>query len=428
MMQEWFEKAKLGIFLHWGIYAVKGIPESWSFYRGDISYEDYMSQLEEFTAENYDPAAWAKLFAQAGADYAVLTAKHHDGVALWDTDLSDLNVVDATPAGRDLIGPYCEALRAEGIKVGIYFSHLDWSHPDYPSVRPHDRTIDDPGQLNPRGYATGEEEPARWERFLEFHRGQLEELCRRYQPDLLWFDGDWERDDEQWRMAELRELLHQWCPHVVLNSRMRGHGDYATPEQGLPVRAPEGPWEFCMTMNNSWGYQVRDEGRDKSLRQLVWYYVECISRGGKLLLDIGPYADGSLQPDQNRRLQEIGEWTHKYDEALHGTVAGLPEGLFAGGSTLSEDRRTLYLFLYDPPQGPVPVKGIRNKVLRVTSLADDAELPWEKLGGAGWVNIPGVLWISAQKGEPDPVCTVLKVELESELDTWLGEGGAIEQN
>ena len=128
-MQEWFKEAKLGIFIHWGIYAVKGVAESWSFYNGEISYEDYMRQCDGFTAKNYDPNKWAKLFKSSGANYAVLTTKHHDGVALWDIKLSDLNVVERTPAGRDLVGPYCEALRKQGLKVGLYFTHLDWSHP-----------------------------------------------------------------------------------------------------------------------------------------------------------------------------------------------------------------------------------------------------------------------------------------------------------
>ncbi len=423
MMQDWFEKAKLGIFLHWGIYSVKGIPESWSFFRGEISYSDYMAQAAGFSAENYDPTHWAKAFKAAGADYAVLTAKHHDGFALWDTDLSELNAVDGTPAGRDLIGPYCEALRAEGIKVGIYFSHLDWSHPDYRCVR---RPGDTGG--NEFNSPAGPDDPAGWERFLAFHRAQLKELCERYSPDLLWFDGDWERTAEQWRMSELRDQLHEWCPGVVLNSRMGGHGDYATPEQGIPVEAPQGPWEFCMTMNNSWGYQVGDAGNDKTMRQLAWYYSEVISRGGRLLLDLGPLADGSLQPTQETRLAELAGWASGNDAAIHGTVAGLPDGHFAGGSTLSMDAATLNLFCYDTPAGAVGVKGVRNKVKAVRVADSGEELSFQKLGGARWAGIPGVLWISPPQREPQDGPVVLQVELDGQLDLWRGEGGAIEQN
>jgi len=245
----WFEEAKLGIFVHWGLYAVNGIPESWSFFNGQISHEDYLKQRPGFTAERYDPQEWAALFKRAGARYAVLTSKHHDGFALWPTRLSELHV-GQTPAGRDLIAPYAEALREQGLKVGLYFSHLDWSHPDYASIRP--KGMDPKQRGNPFAVPeAGQEDPAAWQRFLKFQRGQIKEISDRYQPDLFWFDGDWERDDEQWGMKQLREQILSWQPGTILNARMRGHGDYATPEQGLPIVPPDGPWEFCMTINDS---------------------------------------------------------------------------------------------------------------------------------------------------------------------------------
>jgi alpha-L-fucosidase len=163
MMQSWFPQAKLGIFIHWGIYAVKGIPESWSFYNRQISYEDYMAQCDGFTAKNYDPQAWADLFKRSGAQYAVLTTKHHDGVALWDTQQNDLSVVKKTPAARDLIGPYADALREQGLKVGFYFSHLDWSHPDYSAVPPENRH---PDTEKPDGKWTLAPDSPQWQNFL----------------------------------------------------------------------------------------------------------------------------------------------------------------------------------------------------------------------------------------------------------------------
>lgn len=161
-MRPWFPDAKLGIFLHYGIYAVDGVAESWSFYDGRLTREQYMKQLAGFTAAAYDPARWAKLFARAGARYAVLTARHHDGVALWDTAQPGLSVVRDTPAGRDLIAGYADALRAEGLKVGLYYSHSDWSHPDYASVRhPHPDTAPVPVNDNPLSApAPGAEDPA----------------------------------------------------------------------------------------------------------------------------------------------------------------------------------------------------------------------------------------------------------------------------
>ncbi len=429
MMQDWFIDAKFGVFLHWGIYSAGDWSESWPFFNGEVSYETYMAQAEQFTAENYDPDAWAQLFARAGAKYAVLTAKHHDGFALWPTAQSSLNAVDGSPAGRDLIGPYCEALRRHGLKVGLYFSHLDWSHPDYASVLPTGAKEAERAEhfSNRFGYPQGAIEPERWEKFLQFHRAQLKELCERYQPDLLWFDGDWERSAEQWRFAELREQLQEWAPGVIVNSRMGGHGDYATPEQAIPIAQPDEMWEFCVTVNDHWGYVANDHNH-KSTRQCVRMLAECAGMGGNLLLDIGPKSDGSLQEAQIERLESIGRWTKKHAEAIYNTRAGLPHGHFYGASTLNQSRDTLYLFLFDRPYDEIAVKGIRNKIKRVSVVGSGTELKSHKIGGAPWVDLPGVLWIEVPEDELDADATVLKIELEGALNLYTGSGHAVTAN
>ncbi len=426
MMQPWFPAAKLGIFMHWGAYSVKGVPESWSFFNGQISYADYMAQLDGFTASKYDPEAWARLFKRAGARYAVLTAKHHDGIALWDTEQNDLSVVKRSPAGRDLIRPYLDALRKEGLRTGLYFSHLDWSHPDYAPVPPDQRTAKTMDGAYAR-WSDGPENPA-WRRYLAFHRGQLEELCTRYGPlDLLWFDGDWTPGDEYWKMAELRDQLMAWQPNAILNSRMRGYGDYNTPEQGIPIQRPEGVWEFCVTMNDSWGWQPQDDNH-KSVRQLVRMFSEVIGMGGNLLLDITPKEDGTFPPEQVERLEALGDWIARHEEAVFSTEAGLPAGHLYGTSTLSHDRETLYVTLFDRPWDEFAVKGIRNAVKRVSVVGSGTELPFRKVGGAPWMNIPGVLWITVPEAALDPNATVLKVELDGPLDLYSGSGHAIESN
>ncbi len=182
---QWFKDAKLGIFIHWGIYAVDGIDESWSFFNGYISWDNYMKQLAGFTAENYDPSCWAELIEESGAKYAVITSKHHDGVALWDTDLSDLNIIDKSPAGRDLITPFVKEIDKRGIKTGIYYSLLDWSHPDYPNKT--------------REVKRYEDDSLRWARFTKFNHGQIQEVLDNFNPDLIWFDGDWEQSAEMWK-------------------------------------------------------------------------------------------------------------------------------------------------------------------------------------------------------------------------------------
>ena len=422
---QWFEDAKLGIFIHYGIYAVNGIPESWSFYNGQISYEDYMKQLNGFTAEKYDAQEWADLFMEAGAKYAVLTSKHHDGVALWDTKLSDLNVVDKTPAGRDLLTPYAQALRKNNLKVGLYFSHLDWSHPDYATV--HNGSYAS-NNTNPFDYPKPDEYyPERWANFIQFRNGQLKELDELVKPDLWWFDGDWSRKAEQWKMKELRDSLLGWNPNSILNSRMSGYGDYATPEQGVPVFGPEGPWELCMTINDSWGYQLGDHNH-KSVNYIIRTFSDCISMGGNLLLDVGPMADGTITPEQREILKELGRWTKKHQEGIYATVRGLPFGHFYGPTTLSKDKRTVYCFVLDIPKDDLVVKGIKNKVMKIRLLGSGQELSFERNGGASWRGIPGVLLIDLKPEQLDKNVTVMAIELDSPLELYRGSGGAIEAN
>ena len=427
MMQPWFHEAKLGIFLHWGIYAVNGVAESWSFFNREISYEDYMAQCKGFTASEYDPEAWADLFRRSGARYAVLTTKHHDGVALWGTSWNALSTVQATPAGRDLITPYCEALRSQGLKVGLYFSHLDWSHPDYAPISPAERHGDTMEGVYSR-WPDGPRSPE-WQRFLAFHRGQLRELCTQFgDVDLLWFDGDWTPDDSYWNMAELRSRLDEWQPGCVINSRMHGHGDYETPEQGVPIAAPAGPWEFCVTIGDCWGYVPADQNNLKSVRQLIRMFAECIGMGGNMLLDVTPMENGIIPPPQVERLEALGDWIRRHEEAVYPTSAGLPAGHFYGATTLSQDKATLYAIFFDRPWESVAVKGIRNPIKRVSVLDGGRVLTHHKIGGAGWSDIPGVLWIDVPETALDTHATVLKIELEGTLDLYTGSGHAIESN
>jgi alpha-L-fucosidase len=410
----WFRDAKLGIFIHWGIYS-KGVgSESWAFHDGDTTYEAYIAQASLFTAANYHPDDWAKLFAEAGARYAVMTSKHHDGFALWDTSLSKWNAKDASPAGRDLVGPYCEALRRQGLKVGLYFSNLDWSHPDYASVLPPGADRKDPKYKNRFGYPQGPEDPAAWSRFLAFHRGQLREISERFHPDLLWFDGDWERSDEQWQFKELRQQLLEWNPAGIVNGRIGAYGDYLTPEQYLPLVAPKGTWELCATINDSWGYRAKDHNF-KSVRMVVRMLAECAGMGGNLLLDIGPRSDGTIPDEDVAVLRGLGRWTHKNAEALYGSVAGIPPGYFYGATTLNKAADTLYLFCFDRPNGQVAVKGIRNEITRV-SVVGGPQLTSKKIGGAKWLNMPGVLWIDVPESALDTDATVIKVEMKGALD------------
>jgi alpha-L-fucosidase len=192
---KWFKDAKLGIFIHWGIYAVDGISESWSFYNGRISYKDYLKQLNGFTAEKYNPEHWAELIKESGAKYCVITSRHHDGFALWDTKYGNLNAVKNAAVKKDVLTPFAKALRKNGIKVGIYYSLPDWSNNDYTDFT---RKI--------KRYKISDD-PERWNRYLNYYQGQLKELMDKYNPDLWWFDGDWEHSAEEWQADKVRAML-----------------------------------------------------------------------------------------------------------------------------------------------------------------------------------------------------------------------------
>ena len=428
MMQEWFRKAKLGIFIHYGIYAVGDVSESWSFHNGQISHADYMKQCEGFTASRYDPKAWAELFVRAGARYAVMTSKHHDGVALFDTKYSDLSVVKKTPAGRDLVKEYVEAMREAGLKVGLYYSLLDWTDERYRSIYPEGAKPEDCLKDVFGSPAGGPEDPEKWKEFLQFNNDQIRELMTNYgKIDLLWFDGDWERSAAQWNMPAFRAYLHSLNPDVVCNSRMQGYGDYATPEQGIPILGPKGPWEFCVTINDSWGYRPSDNDY-KTSRQVIRIFCDCLTLGGNLLLDVGPKEDGTLDERQVKVLEDLGAFIRDNEEAVYDTGRGLTYQQFLGGSTISEDKKTIYLFLYDRPAEHVCVKGVRTRVKRVTVLHTGEELAFSYTGSIPWEGIAGTLWIWAAHMQMHPLTTVLKLELGGEIACNLGSGEALTQN
>jgi alpha-L-fucosidase len=411
---QWFKDAKLGIFIHWGIYAVNGIDESWSFFNGYISHDDYMKQLDGFTASKYDPQYWAKLIKDSGAKYSVITTKHHDGVALWNTKCNNLSIPAKGAAKKDVLTPFVKALRKNRLKVGLYYSLLDWSHPDYPNKTRQEKRY--------------KNDPERWNRFADFNFCQLEELSKTYKPDLYWFDGDWEQSAERWRAKELSMSLRKWSPGVILNSRIRGYGDYATPEQGLPVTKPDSKWwELCMTMNNSWGYQHNDK-EYKTPNQIIRIFVDCISMGGNLLLDIGPKADGTIPAEQENILKELGRWTNKHKEAIYGTRAGIPHEHFYGPTALSKKGDILYLFVPHKPNGSLMIKGLKNKINRIWVVGNGTKLNWNVVGKQYWSSVPGIVYIDVPEKVQDEQVTVIAVLLKGKVDLYREKGQVIESN
>jgi alpha-L-fucosidase len=407
----WYENAKLGIFIHWGIYAVNSTDESWAFFNRKISWADYMQQAKGFTASRYDPEAWADLIQYSGAGYAVITTKHHDGVALWNTKAKHYDVVDNTPAKRDLLAPFYSAIRKRGIKAGAYFSLIDWSHPDFPGIT-RDSTR----------YAIADDYE-RWQRYRNFMHGQLKEVNQLYKPDLWWFDGDWEHSAEEWESIRIRTEILKLNPRSVLNGRLAGWGDYETPEQNIPVSQPKYPWwELCMTTNDNWGYKVTDTNW-KTPFEIISIFADVVSNGGNLLLDIGPKEDGTIPAEQVNILRELGSWNKTNGEAIFGSRAGIPKGHFFGPTTLSADSTKLYLFVSGNSEGPLLVKGLTNKIKSIRVLGNNSSLQHKVVGKISWSPVPGLVFINLPKAVQTKYITVLELSLEGPVKLYSGQGG-----
>jgi alpha-L-fucosidase len=415
---EWFSQAKLGIFIHWGIYSRGDWSESWAFHNGAVSMEDYFAQEADFTAASYDPAAWVQLIRESGARYTVITSKHHDGFALWDTQAGDVSAVKSSAAGRDVLTPFVDEVRRQGdLKLGLYYSLIDWPREDYPNVF----------RAGPARYDI-HQEPERWQHFLSFNSAQLKELQEAYNPDLFWFDGDWEFSSEEWDAPGIVQQLRTYNPQVIVNSRIAGNGDYDTPELGVPVTRPASPWwETCMTINDSWGFRKRDTDF-KSLDTILRMLVDCMSMGGNLLLDIGPRADGTIPEEEATILKELGRWISRHAEAVHPTRAGIPAGHVQAYTTLNAPGDILYLYLPYAPNESLEIKGLKSKIRRVRVVGTEKELSWKQYNDIDWSATPGVYYIRVPAEVLDPHMTVLAVELDSPATLYEGAGQVISFN
>lgn len=405
-----FRDATFGMFVHWGSYSVRGFEASWPLVWGEISGEEYEALAREFNPTRYDPAAWAALAKAAGMRYVVLTTKHHDGFALFDTQLSDYSAPKSA-AGRDLIRPYVEAVRESGLLVGFYFSLCDWHHPDYPALTDRPRT-----DRHPRGVPAGAPEtigadPARWDRYIAFMHGQVRELLTNYgRIDYVWFDGHWEHSAEEWRADELLAMMRELQPDIVVNDRLNAPGrlgDIGTPEQYVPVAGLDRPWETCMTINETWAFNPRDRAY-KSARELVGTLAEVVAKGGNLLLNVGPMADGTIPSEFASRLGVIADWMERNGESIFAGGSGLPAGSFYGPTTGGED--AVYLHVLGRPGGDqVIVRGLDRRVGAATVLGSGRALEFDQHrghleGGAVRVTLP--------EGLLDPLDTVIKLQFE----------------
>ena len=356
------------MFIHWGLYAIpagewNGRTDYGEWIRNNarIPIDTYDRFLPQFNPTKFDPDAWVRLAKQAGMQYIVITTKHHDGFALFDSNATTWDVM-ATPYGRDIIGQLADACRRGGIRLGLYYSIMDWHHPDYLPRREWE-------------LAARPETGADFDRYVAFMKGQLSELLRNYGPvGVLWFDGQWEGTWTADRGRDLYQYVRGLQPSIIVNNRAGGGaGDFGTPEQEIPATGMPGvDWETCMTMNRNWGFNRADTDF-KSAQTLVRNLVDIASKGGNFLLNVGPTAEGEFPAESVERLQQIGDFMRVAGESIHGTQASPFPSLPWGRCTqrrLDADTTRLYLHVWDrPDDGMLVVPGLLNDVRRARPIA-----------------------------------------------------------
>lgn len=390
----WFTEAGLGLFVCWDHASAQGIELGWplvgkSIVHGRTEAEDtvtaeqYLSSAPGFHPDSWNAAVVAQQAVRLGARYAVFTTRHHGGYSMFDTALSDFSIVKG-PFGRDVTRELFDALRERGIRIGVYYSLSDWHHPDYPAFTDQDRPYPDEhwpeaGMPEYAGSRVATDRfrrssPEQWDRYLDYMHGQVRELLTNYGTiDLLWFDGEWERSPEEWRVDSLNAMIRSLQPDIIVNDRLPGFGDYATPEQGLPATATSGPFELCQTIGDFWGWRPEDPRR-KSPTELIVQLAEVRVRGGNYLLNTGIRGDGSLDPAQVPILDEVGRWVARHREAIAG-VRPVVDIQWPGFAAVRDN--TLYLYLAHHPRSTAVVRGVPiGRVADVRRVGDGARLPW----------------------------------------------------
>ena len=421
---QWFVQARFGMFIHWGLYAVPARGE-WVRSNERMPAEKYMPFFRAFDPSAADPKAWGQAAKEAGMGYVILTAKHHDGFCLFDSELTDFKSTN-TPMGRDIVREFLEAGREAGLKVGLYYSLIDWHHPDFP----HHGDRYHPMRSDPA--ASNEERD--FERYLAYMHGQVKELCTRYgRLDVLWFDFSYNQlRGEAWRANELADMVRTLQPGILLNNRLEVsgegfgslaqgepapcHGDFVSPERMVPPEGlfdPQGRplyWETCTTMNHSWGYCAGDTWY-KPAPLLLKKLVKCVSKGGNFLLNVGPDGNGRIPRQAMDTLKYLGQWMQINGESIRGCGPSGMEKPEWGRITRREN--VLYLHIYENALGPLPLYGIPAEKIRAMRLLQDGrEIPLS----VSWVHSDYPDMAFADLGLdpvlPDGDDTVLKVLLE----------------
>ena len=413
----WWREARFGLFIHWGLYAVpagewQGGTDHGEWIRDSarIPVGEYERFQGQFDPVRFDPDQWVALAREAGMRYLVITSKHHDGFGLFDSAQTDWDVM-GTPFRRDVLAMLSAACARGGVRFCTYHSIMDWHHPDYLPRRPWE-LADRP--------AAG----ADYERFEDYLHAQVREVITKYDPGVLWFDGEWENTWTHERGVELYELCRSLDPDLIVNNRVDVHrggmagfsesseavGDFGTPEQEIPASGLPGvDWETCMTMNDHWGWNKSDQDW-KSVETLVRNLIDVASKGGNYLLNVGPKADGTFPDEAIERLKGIGAWMKKHGDAIHGTSASPFEELPWGRVTMKRNGADsiLYLHVFErPADGRLVLPGLGSEPLSAGWLAGPRLLlPVKREGTDVVVQLPGTL--------TDPIASVVTLGIKGE--------------
>ncbi|MBN1465923.1 alpha-L-fucosidase [candidate division KSB1 bacterium] len=415
----WWTEARFGMFIHWGLYA-QAARHEWVKNREQMTDAQYQKYFDTFNPDLYDPAAWAKTAKAAGMKYLVVTSKHHEGFCLWDSKYTDYKAPN-TPYGKDLLKPMVEAFRAEGLKVGFYYSLLDWHHPDYTVDRHHPmRNNQDERAKNPQ---------RDMKKYADYVYNQVEELLTTLSPDLMWLDFSFPGPDgkgrDDWQSERLIQMVREKMPNVIVNDRLdlldTTYGwDFRTPEQNMPrewvaMNGQRVPWETCQTFSGSWGY-YRDEETWKSPRQLVAMLIEVVSKGGNLLLNVGPTGRGTFDARAMARLDAMGQWMKLHSRSIYGCTQA-PAELKAPANcflTYNPELNRLYIHVMEWPFKSLHLYGYNGKVAYAQLLNDASEIRFTEHGRAGDEGGETRLTFDLPVKQPEVAVPVIEVFLKAD--------------
>lgn len=399
-----FMNMRFGMFIHWGPVSLRGTEIGWS--RGNqVPKEEYDSLYKEFNPVLFNADAWAKTAKDAGMKYLTITARHHDGFCLWPTAYTSYNIM-STPYKKDIVGELARACKKRGIKFCIYYSILDWYHPDYPIHSPRNQAIDPKADMS---------------RYVAFMKNQLRELLTKYDPYMLWFDGAWEAPwtDEMGR--DMYAYLKGIRPGVIINNRLGKEmtgmsatkkidvskmvGDYDTPEQVVGRLNMETPWESCFTICSQWSWKPND--KMKSLKDCLNIISKTAGGNGNLLLNVGPMPDGRIEARQAARLKEIGRWLQGNGEAVYGTLGGPWEPAESYAATRKGNRIFLHVLRTDAPE--LELKNIPGRKVLKAAVLNGAAVKVSQQGDALRVQLPA--------GAPDGADYIIVLELDGNAES-----------